>query len=145
MSISMGWTMWRQDEGGGTGSRRRWMKWTKRSKVQILRSHWFRWLVSSEPSLWRCRSPDRWSPCRFHSCDTNGRKILKLALRTRRERNERLTKNTHLWLSAPFCAAGWFGLAKKNEVHQWPESCLGSPVGGRSTWNHCAFGAGILF
>lgn len=22
---------------------------------------------------------------------------------------------------------GWFGLAKKNEVHQWPESCLGSP------------------
>lgn len=22
---------------------------------------------------------------------------------------------------------GWFGFAKKNEVHQWPESCLGSP------------------
>lgn len=55
------------------------MKWTKRSKVQILHSHWFRWLVSSEPSLWRCRSPDRWSPCRFHSCDTNGRKILSVS------------------------------------------------------------------
>lgn len=23
---------------------------------------------------------------------------------------------------------GWFCFAKKNEVHQWPESCLGSPV-----------------
>lgn len=23
---------------------------------------------------------------------------------------------------------GWFCFAKKNEVHQWPESCLGSPA-----------------
>lgn len=37
-------------------------------------------------------------------------------------------RHTYFWRSAPFCRPGWFCLAKKNEVHQWPESCLGSPA-----------------
>lgn len=39
-----------------------------------------------------------------------------------------ITLDTHFWFSDPFCMPGWFCFAKKNEVHQWPESCLGSPV-----------------
>lgn len=41
---------------------------------------------------------------------------------------------THFWVSAPFCMPGWFCFAKKNEVHQWPESCLGSPAKNRMSF-----------
>lgn len=36
---------------------------------------------------------------------------------------------------------GWFGFAKKNEVHQWPESCLGSPGKKTRDVNQDLFGA----
>lgn len=92
---------------------------------------WFRWVVASEPSPWRCRSPGRWPLCRFRSCREG--KWFRSEIRALTHTHTRVwdihaCRQTYFWRSDPFCRPGWFCLAKKNEVHQWPESCLGSPA-----------------